>query len=70
MTASKLCIKFQSNQCDLESGHPNPHGKSALSHLCAFCLFKTKDVATDHCAQACPKRASAKVLQSGTKSGK
>ena len=52
MQESKLCMKYQSNQCELESGHPNPHGKSSLSHSCAFCLFKSKDVA-DHSAQ-CP----------------
>ena len=68
MRDSKLCVKFQSNQCELESGHPNAHGKSTLSHSCAFCLFKSKDVA-DHSAQSCPKRANQKVFGPGAKGG-
>ena len=68
MRDSKLCVKFQSNQCELESGHPNAHGKSSLSHSCAFCLFKSQDVA-DHSAQSCPKRANQKVFGPGAKGG-
>ena len=62
MKQSKLCIKFQSEICDQESGHFNGFGKTALSHNCAYCLLKLKTVAV-HSAKSCPERA--KVFTKG-----
>ena len=57
---SKLCIKFQSEICDLESGHML--GKTALSLTCGYCLSKSRVVA-DHLTKSCPEKA--KVFHRG-----
>ena len=55
MRQSKLCFKFQSEVCDLESGHVSRHGVP-LAHSCGFCLEKSGTVA-DHSTKSCPERA-------------
>ena len=55
MRQSKLCFKFQSEVCDLESGHISRHGVS-LAHSYGFCLEKSGTV-SDHSTKSCPERA-------------
>ena len=60
---SKICIKFQHDVCDQESGHQTSHGV-ALQHACALCLHKNKGVA-DHPAKSCPIKQNKKVFPQG-----
>ena len=55
MRQSKLCFKFQSEVCDLESGQISCHGVP-LAHLCGFCLEKSGRVA-DPSTKSCPEQA-------------